>query len=113
MSDGDKGHPDERWQPSFCTQSFGHLDHSEAPLPLSFFDCFDSAFLVGARRLRQGRRPRQRCFSILPTIKMAGKRYEVYVQKGKPWYKYVSSVIFSQVGLLILCIAYAIIGKNA
>ena len=42
---------------------------------------------------------------------MPGKRYEVYVQEGKPWYKIVSGILFSHVGLFLLCILYASLGK--
>lgn len=43
---------------------------------------------------------------------MAGKKYEVYVQKGKPWYKHVTGILFSQLGLFFLCLIYAVGGKK-
>ena len=43
---------------------------------------------------------------------MAGRKYEVYVQKGRPWYKIVSGILFSHVGLFVLCIIYAVGGQN-
>ena len=42
---------------------------------------------------------------------MAGRKYEVYVQKGKPWYKILSNILFSQAGLFFLCLGYAIGGE--
>ncbi len=41
---------------------------------------------------------------------MAGKKYEVFVQKGKPWYKHVTGILFSQLGLFVLCVIYAVGG---
>ena len=42
---------------------------------------------------------------------MAGRKYEVYVQKGRPWYKIASGILFSHLGLFILCICYAVGGE--
>jgi len=36
-----------------------------------------------------------------------GKQYEVYVQKGQPFYKILTNILFSHVGLLFLVLAYA------
>ena len=41
---------------------------------------------------------------------MAGKKYEVYVQKGRPWWKILTSILFSHLGLFVLCILYGVIG---
>ncbi len=43
---------------------------------------------------------------------MAGKKYEVFVQKGKPWYKHVTGILFSQLGLFFLCVIYAVGGER-
>ena len=42
---------------------------------------------------------------------MAGKKYEVYVQKGRPWWKILTGLIFSHLGLFFICILYAVVGK--
>ena len=42
---------------------------------------------------------------------MGGELYEVYVQKGTPWWKVITTVLFSHVGLVILVIGYAVGGK--
>ena len=31
---------------------------------------------------------------------MAGKKYEVYVQKGRPWWKLITGILFSHLGEL-------------
>ena len=41
-----------------------------------------------------------------------GKQYEVYVQKGQPFYKILTNILFSHVGLLFLVLAYAFGGKK-
>lgn len=41
---------------------------------------------------------------------MPSKKYEVYVQKGRPWYKIISGILFSHLGLFVLCILYGVIG---
>jgi len=41
---------------------------------------------------------------------MGGEQYEVYVQKGTPWWKVITTVLFSHVGLVILVIGYAVGG---
>jgi len=41
---------------------------------------------------------------------MPGKKYEVYVQKGRPWWKIVTGVLFSNLGLFVICILYAVAG---
>lgn len=41
---------------------------------------------------------------------MAGKAYEVYVQKGTPLWKVVTNVLFSHVGLFVLVIGYCVGG---
>lgn len=41
-----------------------------------------------------------------------GKKYEVYVQKGRPWYNILSGILFSHLGLFILCILYAVLGTS-
>jgi hypothetical protein len=41
---------------------------------------------------------------------MEPKKYELYVHKGKPWYKIVSGIVFTHLGLLITCMAYAVVG---
>jgi hypothetical protein len=42
---------------------------------------------------------------------MPAKQYEVFVQKGRPWYKIVSSLVFSHTGLFVVCMVYAVGGK--
>ena len=44
---------------------------------------------------------------------MAGKRYEDYVKKGRPWWKILLSIALSNVGMGFLCILYAVIGKGS
>jgi len=39
-----------------------------------------------------------------------GKSYELYVQKGQPFYKVITNILFSHVGLLVLVLAYAFAG---
>jgi len=41
---------------------------------------------------------------------MGGTSYEAYVQKGTPWWKVITTVLFSHVGLFVLVIAYAVGG---
>ena len=41
-----------------------------------------------------------------------GKSYELYVQKGQPFYKVITNILFSHVGLLVLVLAYAFAGYN-
>ena len=38
---------------------------------------------------------------------MAGKKYEDYVQKGKPWWKIILAIFISNVGMAFLCITFA------
>jgi len=42
---------------------------------------------------------------------MPGKKYENYVQKGRPWWKIITGFLFSNVGMFFLNILFAIIGK--
>ena len=44
--------------------------------------------------------------------KMSAKPYGDFVKKGRPWYKIVSSIIFSRFGLFILCMSYAVGGER-
>ena len=37
---------------------------------------------------------------------MAGKKYEVYVQKGRPWWKLITGILFSHLGELSIVNAY-------
>ena len=41
---------------------------------------------------------------------MAGKKYEVYVQKGKPVWKILTGILFSNAGLFVLAIGYGAFG---
>ena len=42
---------------------------------------------------------------------MAGKQYDKFVQPGMPWWKIGLKVLLSNVGLLILCLLFAILGN--
>jgi len=42
-----------------------------------------------------------------------GKQYELYVQKGQPFWKVITNILFSHVGLLVLVIGYAVAGAWA
>ena len=42
---------------------------------------------------------------------MAGKQYEVYVHKGKPIWKIITGILFSHLGLFVLCIGYGAMGE--
>ena len=42
---------------------------------------------------------------------MAGKQYDDYVQKGRPWYKIFLELCLSNVGLLFCVIIYAVLGN--
>ena len=44
---------------------------------------------------------------------MAGKQYDDYVQKGRPWYKLVLEICLSNVGLLFCVMLYAVVGNDA
>jgi len=35
-----------------------------------------------------------------------GKQYELYVQKGQPFWKVLTNILFSHVGLLVLVLGY-------
>ena len=39
-----------------------------------------------------------------------GKQYELYVQKGQPFWKVLTNILFSHVGLFVLVIGYCIGG---
>lgn len=41
---------------------------------------------------------------------MPGKKYEVYVQKGRPWWKIITGILFSHLGLFFLCISFGALG---
>ena len=41
---------------------------------------------------------------------MAGKKYEVYVQKGRPVWKIITGILFSHMGLFVLAIGYGAAG---
>ena len=41
---------------------------------------------------------------------MAGTKYEVYVHKGRPIWKIVTGILFSHMGLFVLCIGYGALG---
>ena len=41
---------------------------------------------------------------------MAGKKYEVYVHKGRPIYKIITGILFSHAGLFVLAIGYGALG---
>ena len=41
---------------------------------------------------------------------MAGKKYEVYVQKGRPVWKIITGILFSHMGLFVLAIGYGAVG---
>ena len=41
---------------------------------------------------------------------MAGKKYEVYVQKGRPVWKIITGILFSHMGLFVLAIGYGALG---
>ena len=41
---------------------------------------------------------------------MAGTKYEVYVHKGRPIYKIITGILFSHLGLFVLCIGYGALG---
>ena len=41
---------------------------------------------------------------------MAGKKYEVYVQKGRPIWKIITGILFSHMGLFVLAIGYGAAG---
>ena len=43
---------------------------------------------------------------------MSAKPYGNFVKKGRPWYKIVSSIIFSRFGLFFLCMLYAVGGER-
>ena len=43
---------------------------------------------------------------------MAGKQYEVYVHKGKPIWKIITGILFSHLGLFVLCIGYGAMGEQ-
>lgn len=42
---------------------------------------------------------------------MAGKKYEIYVQKGRPWWKILTGILFSHLGLFFICIIYGVAGE--
>ena len=39
------------------------------------------------------------------------KQYEVYVHKGKPIWKIITGILFSHLGLIVLCIGYGAMGE--
>ena len=39
-----------------------------------------------------------------------GKQYELYVQKGQPFWKVITNILFSHVGLLVLVLGYCVAG---
>ena len=41
-----------------------------------------------------------------------GKQYELYVQKGQPFWKVLTNILFSHVGLLVLVIGYCVAGEK-
>ena len=41
-----------------------------------------------------------------------GKQYELYVQKGQPFWKVITNILFSHVGLLVLVIGYSVAGNE-
>ena len=41
-----------------------------------------------------------------------GKQYELYVQKGQPFWKVITNILFSHVGLLVLVIGYSVAGNG-
>jgi len=43
---------------------------------------------------------------------MGGKSYEAYVKKGTPWWKVIANILFSNLGLLLLVIGYAVGGAR-
>jgi len=43
-------------------------------------------------------------------LNMAGTKYEVYVHKGRPIWKIVTGILFSHMGLFVLCIGYGALG---
>ncbi len=42
---------------------------------------------------------------------MGLKRYEAYVQDGRPWYKIIFEALASHLGLFMVCLVYAIAGQ--
>ena len=41
---------------------------------------------------------------------MPGTKYEVYVHKGRPIWKIITGILFSHVGLFVLCMGYGALG---
>jgi hypothetical protein len=44
---------------------------------------------------------------------MPGKKYELFVQKGRPISKIITGILFSHLGLFTLCLSYGALGKFA
>jgi hypothetical protein len=44
---------------------------------------------------------------------MAGRKYEDFVQKGRPIWKIITGILFSHLGLFVLCLSYGALGKFA
>ena len=42
---------------------------------------------------------------------VAGKQYEVFVHKGRPVWKIITGILFSHMGLFVLCIGYGAAGR--